>query len=305
MGATVSRIHPSKPSSMISAIRRTQVRPWTIARFYRLMAVPPLLVVAVFFLWPIVTVVLRSFTEPVLGYDNYARVFGGGPYLQVLWITIETAAIVTLFCLVTAYPVAYVMSKAKGRTLHLMAAMVIIPLWTSVVIRSYAWMVVFQRRGVLNEALVSSGFVDSPINFIPGSIAVNVGMVHIMLPFMVLPLVANMRSIDRSLLTAASVLGASPFTAFRKIFLPLSLPGVLAGSTLVFMMSLGFFITPALLGGPRHMMAAVLIEQQANRLLNWGLASALATVLLAITLAIYAVHVRLNQRIQGAALGIH
>jgi len=268
------------------------------------LAVPPLLVVAVFFVWPLAMVILRSFTDPALGLQNYTRVFGGGPYMQVIWITIETAAIVTLLCLVTAYPVAYVMSKAEGRRLHLMAAMVIIPLWTSVVIRSYAWMVVFQRRGVLNEALVASGIADKPIHFIPGSLAVNVGMVHIMLPFMVLPLVANMRSIDRSLLTAANVLGASPFTAFRKIFLPLSLPGVLAGSTLVFMMSLGFFITPALLGGPRRMMAAVLIEQQANRLLDWGLASALATVLLAITLVIYAAHVRLSQRVQGAALGI-
>jgi ABC-type spermidine/putrescine transport system permease subunit I len=290
---------------MNDASHQRQTRPWTIGRFYRLLAVPPLAVVGVFFLWPIVTVIVRSFTDPGLGLQNYAQVFGGGPYVQVLWNTVETAALVTVLCLLTAYPVAYVMSKAQGRMLHLMAAMVIIPLWTSVVIRSYAWMVVFQRRGVLNEALVGAGFVDRPINFIPGSIAVNVGMVHIMLPFMVLPLVANMRSIDRSLLTAASVLGASPFTAFRKIFLPLSMPGVLAGSTLVFMMSLGFFITPALLGGPQHMMAAVLIEQQANRLLNRGLASALATVLLAITLAIYAVHVRLTQRVRGAALGVH
>ena len=289
---------------MNSAAPQKPGRTWTVGRFYRLLAVPPLLIVAVFFVWPLAMVILRSFTDPALGLQNYARVFGGGPYMQVIWITIQTAAIVTLLCLVTAYPVAYVMSKAEGRRLHLMAAMVIIPLWTSVVIRSYAWMVVFQRRGVLNEALVASGIADKPIHFIPGSLAVNVGMVHIMLPFMVLPLVANMRSIDRSLLTAANVLGASPFTAFRKIFLPLSLPGVLAGSTLVFMMSLGFFITPALLGGPRHMMAAVLIEQQANRLLDWGLASALATVLLAITLVIYAVHVRLSQRVQGAALGI-
>jgi ABC-type spermidine/putrescine transport system permease subunit I len=186
------------------------------------------------------------------------------------------------------------MSKARGSVVRIMGAMVLVALWTSVVIRSYGWMVVFQRRGVLNQALVATGFVDDAVNFIPGSLAVHVGMVHIMLPFMILPLVAAMRGIDRSLLRAAGILGAGPFTAFRKIFLPLSLPGVLAGAALVFMMSLGFFITPALLGGPRHTMAAVLIEQQASSLLDWGMASALSTLLLLLTLAIYGVYVRLT-----------
>jgi len=289
----------------MTASPKRRGRPWSVSRFYRWLALPPLIALAVFFVWPILKVVWRGFTDPEPGIANYIRIWEGGPYLKVLWITVETATVVTALALITAYPVAYVMSNARGRRLHLMAAMVIIPLWTSVVIRSYAWMVVFQRRGVLNEALVTSGLLDRPANFIPGSLAVHVGMVHIMLPFMILPLLANMRSIDRSLLTAASVLGATPFKAFVKIFLPLSLPGVLAGSTLVFMMSLGFFITPALLGGPRHMMAAVLIEQQANRLLDWGLASALATVLLVITLAIYAIHVRLNNRVQGGVAGAY
>src|SRR5262249_26496675 len=128
-----------------------------------------------------------------------------------------------------------------------------------------------------------------------------VGMVHIMLPFMVLPLVAGMRTIDRSLLRAAEVMGATPAQAFAKIFLPLSMPSVAAGSVLVFMMSLGFYITPALLGGPRHTMAAVLIEQPANQLLNWGLASALATLLLVATVAIYLLYTRVT-RTAGAAV---
>jgi ABC-type spermidine/putrescine transport system permease subunit I len=165
-------------------------------------------------------------------------------------------------------------------------------------------MVVFQRRGVLNEAIgsVRAAFGDPhmPIQFLPGTLAVNVGMIHIMLPFMILPLVANMRGIDPRLMRAAEVMGASPTQAFLRIFLPLSLPGIMAGSALVFMMSLGFYVTPALLGGPRHMMAAVLIEQQANQLLNWGLASALATLLLVVTLAIYLVHTR----VAGATGGI-
>src|SRR5918994_1549199 len=211
---------------------------------------------------------------------RFGRVGWGAPSeassAAVMSNTIETAGVVTLICLLIAYPVAYVMSEARGAKLQLLAVFVVVPLWTSVVIRSYAWMVVFQRRGVLNEALGTLGWIDEPIRFLPGTIAVNVGMVHIMLPFMILPLVAAMRGIDRSLLRAAGILGAGPFTAFRKIFLPLLLPGVLAGAALGFMMSLGLFITPAL---------------------DWGMASALSTLLLLLTLAIYGVYVR----IAGAA----
>ena len=272
---------------------------WSAADFNRLLAIPPGAVLALFFLLPILGVIWRSFSDPAIGLLNYRRLFADGPYLQSLWLTITTALMVTMLCLVTAYPVAYVMARARTSIQQLIGALVVIPLWTSVVIRSYAWMVVFQRRGILNQALTSIGLVDAPVNFIPGSIAVYVGMVHIMLPFMILPLVANMRSIDGRLLAAAGVLGATPVQAFLRVFLPLSLPGVLAGSALVFMMSLGFYITPALLGGPRHMMAAVLIEDQANRQLDWGLASALATVLLVLTVAVYSVYVRLSNRVEG------
>jgi len=284
---------------------RPAVKSWTIARLYKWLLVAPLAFIALFFLLPIVMVLYRSVTEPALGLGNYERVFFTGPYLQVLWITVETAAIVTILSLIIAYPAVYVIAKARGTMLSIMAAMVVISLWTSVVIRSYAWMVVFQRRGILNDALVGSGLVERAINFIPGTIAVNVGMVHIMLPFMILPLLANMQSIDRSLISAAGVMGASPWQAFRKIFFPLSIPGVSAGSALVFMMSLGFFITPALLGGPRHMMAAVLIEQQANRLLDWGLASALSGVLLVLTVSIYLVYLRVVRKAEGGLAHAH
>jgi ABC-type spermidine/putrescine transport system permease subunit I len=269
-------------------------RPWQISRGYAgLLAVPALFLIA-FFLWPLLRVVVRSFVDPQLGVANYAQVVSSSVYLQVLWNTVETAAIVTLLCLLIAYPVAYAMAGAEGGKLHVIAAFVIVPLWTSVVIRSYAWMVVFQRRGVLNDALMSLGLTSEPVRFLPGSLAVHVGMVHIMLPFMILPLVANMRAIDRSLLRAAAVTGADPLQSFVRVFLPLSRPGITAGCALVFMMSLGFYVTPALLGGPKHMMAAVLIEQQANGLLNWGLASALSTILLAMTILIYLAYLRVT-----------
>lgn len=277
-------------------------KPWSMSGFYAWLLLAPCLFLAAFFLWPLLRVVWRGFTDPKPGLVNYATVFGDGPYLVVLWNTVETAATVTVICLLIAYPVAYVMAKARGLWLQVAAALVLIPLWTSVVIRSYAWMVVFQRRGVLNDLLLAAGLVDTPVRFLPGVFGVHVGMVHIMLPFMVLPLVSTMRSIDRNLLRAAAVMGANPFMAFVKVFLPLSLPGVNAGVALVFMTSLGFYVTPALLGGPRHMTAAVLIEQQANTYLNWGMASALATTLLVVTLAIYLVYLRLTGGAAEAAL---
>jgi ABC-type spermidine/putrescine transport system permease subunit I len=268
-------------------------RPWLISRRYAWLLAAPALFLLVFFLWPLIRVVVRSFVDPSLGLSNYSQILASPVHLQVLWNTVTTAAIVTVLCLLIAYPVAFAMARAKGAKLQIMAAFVIVPLWTSVVIRSYAWMVVFQRRGVLNDALSALGVVSEPVRFLPGSFALNVGMVHIMLPFMILPLLANMRAIDGSLLRVAEVMGANPLQSFLRVFLPLSFPGISAGALLVFMMSLGFYITPALLGGPRHMMAAVLIEQQANGLLNWGLASALSTVLLAVTIAIYLVYVRI------------
>lgn len=281
----------------------TRKASWSVTRIYRWLLAAPVLFLAAFFVFPIIRVVLRSFTDPAFGLQNYERIIAGGPYFQVLLATIQTAATVTALCLLLAYPVAYVMSRLNGSLLQIAAACVIIPLWTSAVIRSYAWMVVFQRKGILNEALIGAGILDDAIRFLPGSFAVHVGMVHIMLPFMILPLLANMRAIDRSLLRAAEIMGASPLVAFAKVYFPLSMPGVSAGVALVFMMSLGFFITPALLGGPQHMMAAVLIEQQANMLLDWGLASSLATVLLVVTGAMYVVYMRLTGNATGNLKG--
>jgi ABC-type spermidine/putrescine transport system permease subunit I len=165
-----------------------------------------------------------------------------------------------------------------------------------VVIRTYAWIVIFQRQGALNGILQWSGVADSPIPFIPGALGVHIGMVHILLPFMLLPILAAMRGIDPTLLRAGEVLGAGPVQVFVRVFLPLSLPGVSAGVAMVFITALGFFVTPALLGGPRHMMAAVLIEQQASQQLNWGLASTLATTLLLVTTVLYVLYARLTQR---------
>lgn len=269
-------------------------QPWQISRSYAWLLAVPAAFLAVFFLWPLARVVVRGFVDPTLGLQNYQQVFSSGVHSTVLWNTLSTAGIVTVLCLLIAYPVSYAMAQARGLKLQLIALFVIVPLWTSAVIRSYAWMVIFQRSGVLNDALVTLGLSSEPVRFLPGLFAVNVGMVHIMLPFMILPLLANMRAIDGSLMRAAEVMGANPIQSFFRVFLPLSLPGISAGCAVVFMMSLGFYVTPALLGGPQNMMAAVLIEQQANQLLNWGVASALSTLLLIATVVIYLIYARMT-----------
>lgn len=279
--------------------------PWTAAGIYRRLLVVPLGFLALFFIWPIALVVGRSFTDPAIGLGNYIQILSSSANVYVLVITIQTATVVTLLCLIIAYPLAYAISLARGMLMNVMVSLVVISLWTSVVIRSYSWMVLLARKGVVNQVLVSVGLTEKPVAFLPSMFAVNVGMVHIMLPFMVLPLLANMRSIDRSLLSAAAVMGATPMQAFVRVFLPLSLPGVFAGSALVFMLSLGFFITPALLGGTGQLMMAVLIEQQASQLLNWGVASALSTILLVITLVIFYVYLSVTNKYGGGAINAH
>jgi putative spermidine/putrescine transport system permease protein/mannopine transport system permease protein len=275
---------------------------WTSAAAFRLLLLPPFGFLALFFVWPLLWVVFRSVSEPAWGFGNYRYILSQGPYLQVIWITVHTAFTVTLVCLLIAYPTAYFIAHARRSVAALGYALVLIPLWTSVIIRTYAWIVIFQRQGVLNGVLEWAGATSGPIQFIPGSLGVHIGMVHILLPFMLLPILASMRRIDATLLRAGEVLGARPFQLFVHVFAPMTLPGVSAGVAMVFITALGFFVTPALLGGPKHMMAAVLIEQQASQQLNWSLASTLATALLLVTTGLYLLYARLLQR-HGLAPG--
>jgi ABC-type spermidine/putrescine transport system permease subunit I len=264
-----------------SRAERPRLQAWTPARGYGLLMLPPLLVLLVFFVWPLARVVFQSVMEPSPGLGNFIEIWNNGSYLKVLLNTLTLSATVTLVTLVLAYPVAWIISNARGNLLHVLLALVLIPFWTSVVIRT--WIVIFQRRGILNDILLSLGLVDQPLRLMNNTIGVHIGMVHIMLPFMVLPLMAVMRGIDPTVLRAASVLGANPLRQFLHVYLPLTMPGISAGCLLVFISALGFFITPALLG-----------------LLNWPMASALATLLLVVTAALYLVYERFARRL-GAA----
>ena len=267
-------------------------RPWTLGRGYRLPAAALRFPGGVF-IWPLLRVVLRSVLEPRPGFANYDKVLFSGPYLQILLYTLEIAGLVTAICLLVAYPVAALTARMQGLPLRLMTGLIIASLWTSAVIRSYAWMILFQRYGIVNQALIALGLADAPVRILQTTTAVAVGMVHILLPFMLLPLITTMRRIDPTLLRAGRILGAGPVRLFLRVYLPLSLPGVSAGVALVFITSLGFFITPSLLGGGRTTMAAMIIEQEADTYLDWPLASAIATILLILTVAIYLAYGRL------------
>jgi ABC-type spermidine/putrescine transport system permease subunit I len=252
------------------------------------------------FLLPLGYVLGDSFGAPAGALASYRHVLSD----RNLWLstvyTVRVALTVTAIALLVSYPVAVLVSAWHGGRLKLALAFVLIPFWTSTVIRTYAWAVLMQRHGILNALLMDLGLTDSPLRLIGTDLGMQIAMVHIMLPFMILPLLSTMRGIDRTYLRAASVLGANPFRQFAHVFLPLSMPGVTAGCLLVFISSLGFYITPALLGGA-NTMVAVMIEQLVSRLLDWPTASALATILLLATSALYIVYERAMRRAAGTA----
>ena len=253
--------------------------PWT----NRLLLMPALAWLGIVFVYPLGRLLSASLFTPTLSLASYARLLGSSIYLTVFVNTFEIGATVTMLALALGYPLAFVLATAGPRVSRLMLAAVIVPLWTSVLVRTYAWMVLLGRRGLVNEGLQSWGLLDAPLPLLYNRLGVTIGMVHVLLPFMVLPIYSVMKGIDTDLLKAAQNLGANRRQAFLRVYVPLSLSGLATGSLLVFVSALGFFVTPALLGGRRDMMIAMLIDNQISQLLDWGLGSALAVVLFAIT----------------------
>ena len=222
-----------------------------------------------------------------LSTENYQRLTGD-LYIEAFVVTFQISAAVTALCVLLGYPLAYWLSRKPQRTANLLLICVLLPFWTAVLVRTYAWLVLLQRNGLINNTLLSLGIIDAPLQLAHNLTASIIGMVHIMLPFLVLPLYATMKSIDGDLVRAAVGLGSSPTEAFWRIFVPMSLPGLFAGVVLVFIMSLGFYVTPALLGGGRVQMLAQRIESTITIFSNWGAASALGVVLLVMALALVA-----------------
>lgn len=224
---------------------------------------------------------------------HFQRAFGDPVYLRVGAITFAWSLLVTVLCLLLGYPIAYQLSIAGRRTFTLLLLCVALPFSMSLLVRTYAWMILLGRTGVINSLLASLGLVTAPLPLLNNLFAVLVGMVQILLPYMILTLYTGMRHIDPDLLRAAASLGAAPWQGFVRVFVPLSLPGIGAGCLLVFILSVGFFIVPALLGGLRDVWIAQLIETQVNALLDWPLAAALGVTLLAVVGALYLVYERL------------
>lgn len=256
-------------------------------------ALPALTLIALFFVVPVVALLLRSVTEPVPGLQNYAILFGDGTYVRVFFNTFLVATVVTAVTVIVAFPVAWMLAIMPPALGSIVFGIIILSMWTNLLTRTYAWMVLLQRTGVINRTLMDIGLISQPLPLINNLTGVTIGMVYIMLPFMILPLVGTLRAIDPMTLRAAALCGASPFDAFRRILLPLSLPGIAAGGLMVFVMSLGYFVTPTLLGGTSNMMLAAMIAQMIQSLLNWGLGSAAAFILLLVTMALYALQLRL------------
>lgn len=253
-----------------------------------LLVAPLLAVMALLVAVPIGWEVWHSLMAPRFTAAYYAQLATGRAYPHSLLVTVQIAALVTLICLVPAYVVAYVLAGIGRRLGAVLLAATIVPFWISAVVRSFAWILMLQRGGVVDGGIRGLGLLERPTSLVGTSAAVYVAMASVLLPVMVLPMFNAMRDLDRDLLRAAASLGASRWRAFREVFLPLSLPGVAAGCLLVFIMSLGYFITPSMLGGAKDTMVAVLIYQQTQSF-QWPAAFALSAVLLVVILALYAV----------------
>jgi len=261
---------------LAAAPRRARVDSWA------LLALPGAIALLVFFLLPLGLMLIRSLTDPSPA--NYLVFTMSDIYVRVLLNTVLVSFSCTAVCLMLGYPYAYAMHRAGPSLSLTLTVAILLPFWSSALVRSYAWLVLLRETGVINSVLLAAGLIASPFKIVRTETAVIIGMCHILLPFMVFPIYAAMRRIDPNLLPAAAGLGAHPFRAMRKVFVPLSLPGVYAGSLIVFVVALGFYVVPALLGGPRSLMFSELIVSKVYDELDFGVGAAMAITLAAATL---------------------
>ncbi len=225
--------------------------------------------------------------------EHYRRMWEQPSYGRTFWTTFEVSLLTTGICMLLGYPLAYFLSELPKRTANLCMIAVLLPLWTSLLVRTYAWLVLLQRRGLINGWGIELGLWDEPLALVHNLTGTLIGTVHVMLPFLVLPLYSAMRAIDRSYLRAAANLGASPLRSFWLVFFPLAMPGLSSGALIVFVLCLGFYVTPAVLGGGKVIMVSSRIANDIEIFFNWGAASALGVVLLVLTAAVVLVATRM------------
>lgn len=265
------------------------------------LTVPSLLIVGLLMVAPIAWLLSMSFVnaDGAFGVENYRLFFSEPVYRDMFVNTFLIAFIVTAICLLLGYPVAYLLAITPAPWSGLLMLAVLMPFWTSALVRTFSWLIILQRNGLVNSALVATGLIDRPIPLVHNMTGTIIGMVHIMVPFLILPLYASMKAIDMNLMRAAANLGSSPTHAFARVFLPLSMPGLVAGTIMVFVMCLGFYITPALLGGGKVKMIAQRIEESLSVYSTWGPAAALAVLLLVVTAACLGISLMIVRRLSA------
>lgn len=249
---------------------------------------PALLLVMVIVVVPAAWLFWLSFIgqSGALSLENYQRMVDNSAYVEIFWLTIKVAFLTTAICVLAGYPLAYFLSQIPARLANICMIAVLVPFWTSLLVRTYAWLILLQRHGLINDLGMSLGLWHQPLTLVNNLGGTLVGMSHIMLPFLVLPVYGTMKAIDGDYPRAAAGLGASPVDVFLKVYFPLSLPGLFAGMLIVFIMCLGFYVTPAILGGGKIILVSMGIATNIQLFYNWGAASALGVVLFGLTLLI-------------------
>ncbi|WP_250527358.1 ABC transporter permease [Caballeronia sp. GAWG2-1] len=279
-----------------------QVNPGTWPRLNPIwcLLLPMIILVGCLYLVPVINVLLMSVSEPHVGLENYHRMMSARGPLRVLFTTLRVSAITTVLAVLAGYIVSYAMANVGEMHRRILMLGVVIPLWISVLIRSLSWMVLLADNGPVNSSLIHSGLVSAPVHFVNNEIGVVIGMTHYLLPYAVLPIFAAMRDIDQRLLFASRSLGAGATRTFLKVYLPLTIQGAFAATVIVFVFGLGFYVTPAILGGGRVVMMAESINVEIMQTLRWGFGAAQAVFLLVITVVL----VRLMAKTVGFKKGL-
>lgn len=248
---------------------------------------PLFLLMTVFFNLPLIYMLGLSLFSPNPTLEHYVQIFENPVYLEIVADTFRIAMITSVVATILGYPLAYWITKLPIGKQIFAVTIIILPFFVSILVRTYAWIVMLGNSGVVNGTLLKLGLIGSPIQFLYDELGVVIGTINILLPFMVLPLYASMMQFDNRLLLAASSLGAKPFTVFRRIYLPLTLPAVVSGASLVFILTLGFYVTPAILGGGKVQMTATLLDFLINHYPDWEVAAGISIILLIVTLLFY------------------
>ena len=249
-----------------------------------LLALPTVLALLLFFIIPMIYIFIKTLLED--GFSDFTAFFADPFYLNILWTTVRVSLISTAISLLLGYPAAYFMARTHSRLKQVMMIVILFPFLVSAVVRSYGWMVILGSNGLLNQLLQTLGLIDQPLKILNTETAVIIGMIHLLIPYMILSLVGVLQSIDPNVEYAAYSLGATPAKTFARVTFPLSLPGILSGCVLVFTMSMTSYVTPKLLGGSKYRMMATMVVQEINVNFDWGAASAISYILLAAILVI-------------------